>query len=84
MNVAINDAWMKAVADSGLAYRWAHLSNGDRVDFVGRRWEDGGFLTDADGNPTTCGNEAVLLFDVEPLDPKSAIHRHCLAEWLGR
>jgi hypothetical protein len=83
MTAAKSQAWDAATAE-GLAFFWAHMHVGHTVQFVGQSWEDGGFHTDAESNPTrdSRGN-TVAKFTVEPLDAANESHRSQVQEWFG-
>jgi hypothetical protein len=76
-------AFDQAVAE-GLSYFWARMHVGHVIAFVGQTWEDGGFTTNDDTEPTSDPNgNTVAKFTCEVLDPSDADHVKQVEEWYG-
>ncbi len=74
----------KAAKREGLSFFWASLHVGGSTQFVGQCWADGGYRTNADGDPISDSNgNTVATFTVEPLDKNNRQHVAQVAEWYG-
>ena len=78
-----SESW-KAAIEYGCRFFWAHTHVGNSIQFVGQSWEDGGFYTDEDGDPTRDwhGN-TVAGFSVDDLDARCESHVEEVTEWYG-